>query len=368
MKFFCDSTELADAVLRVSKALPVKKQLPILDGMKFQAEGDTLTILASDLELSIQKTIKADIRIEGEAVISGRFIADFVKKLKDENIGIDVNGNQMTITYSENNVTLQCLNSDEFPPILLLTDDASFSMTGKDLKNMLDKVIFCAATDDTRPIYKGCNIETSNETVTAVALNGVRLGFNKKELFNENGTDGFKFIVPARSLSEVSKLIDAPDEIVKVIVQKNSAQFCVGSTMIITRLIDGNYIDYRKIVPNEFSVEAVADKKQLEEAIERATLILREEKGDIIKIELRDKVIEITSKSELGNIRETITAAIKGKDLTIAFNAKYLLDMLRNIDEEFIKMYFINSTSPCVIRPPEGDYYLYLILPIKVNV
>ncbi|MDR2090266.1 MAG: DNA polymerase III subunit beta [Clostridiales bacterium] len=367
MKFFCESAELADAVLKVSKALPVKKQLPILEGMKFKAEGDVLTILASDLELSIQKTIKADIKIEGEVVVSGRFITDFVKKLKDENIEIGVNNNQMTITYSENKVILQCLNADEYPPILLLSADneSGFEIDGKDFKNMLEKVIFCAATDDVRPIYKGCNIETAGNVITAVALNGVRLGYNKRILDGDFGE--LKFIAPSRSLSEVSKLIDEPEGKVKVILQKNSAQFNIGSTTIITRLIEGNFIDHKKIVPTEFSVEATADKKQMEEAIERASLILREEKGDIIKFEIKENAVEITSKSELGNIKETVTAGVKGKDLAIAFNAKYLLDMLRNIDETYIKMHFKNSTSPCVIKPIEGDAYLYLILPIKLN-
>jgi DNA polymerase-3 subunit beta len=366
MKFFCESAELADAVLKVSKALPVKKQLPILEGMKFKAEGDVLTILASDLELSIQKTVKADIKIEGETVISGRFITDFVKKLKNENIEVGVNNNQMTITYSENKVILQCLNADEYPPIMLLNDEESgFEVNGGDFKSMIDKVIFCAATDDTRPIYKGCSIETNGNAITAVALNGVRLGYNKRTLETDYGA--LKFIAPSRSLSEVGKLIDEPNEKVKVILQKNSAQFDIGGTTIVTRLIEGSFIDYKKIVPTEFSVEATADKKQMEEAIERANLILREEKGDIIKFEIKENVIEITSKSELGNIKETITAGIKGKDLAIAFNAKYLLDMLRNIDETYIKMHFINSTSPCVIKPLEGDEYLYLILPIKLS-
>jgi DNA polymerase-3 subunit beta len=366
MKFFCESSELADAILKVSKALPVKKQLPILEGMKFKAEGDVLTILASDLELSIQKTIKADIKIEGETVISGRFITDFVKKLKNENIEVGVNNNQMTITYSENKVILQCLNADEYPPILLLDGgDGGFEVDGKDFKIMLDKVIFCAATDDTRPIYKGCSIEAAGNIITAVALNGVRLGYNKRVLSEKY--EALKFIAPSRSLSEVSKLIDEPNDKVKVILQKNSAQFNIGGTTVITRLIEGSFIDYRKIVPTEFSVEATTDKKQMEEAIERANLILREEKGDIIRFEIKENVIEITSKSELGNIRETITAAVKGKDLSIAFNAKYLLDMLRNIDEDYIKMHFINSTSPCVIKPIEGDAYLYLILPMKLN-
>ncbi|MDR1905971.1 MAG: DNA polymerase III subunit beta, partial [Clostridiales bacterium] len=156
MKFFCESAELADAVIKVAKALPVKKQLPIMDGMMFKAFGDTLTILASDLELSIQKTIKADIKIEGEAVISGRFIADFVKKLnEDTTLEFNVNANHMNIVYYGNKVILQCLNSDEYPPIMLLTDENGFDIKGGELKTILEKVIFCAATDDTRPIYKG---------------------------------------------------------------------------------------------------------------------------------------------------------------------------------------------------------------------
>jgi DNA polymerase-3 subunit beta len=338
--------------------------MPILEGIKFRAEGDKLTVLASDLELSIQKVIKADIKIEGEAVISGRFIADFVKKLNNDTVEINVNDNKMTIAYEDNKVTLQCLNADEYPPILMFDEEKGLEIKGKELKDMIEKVIFCAATDDSRPIYKGCNIEAGDGTVTAVALNGVRLGYHKKEI--ELNGKSLNFIAPSRSLSEAAKLIDNPEDIVEIILQKNNVQFNLGGTKIISRLIDGKYIDYKKIVPSEYSVEVTADKKQLEEAIERATLILREEKSDIIKLEIKEKVIEITSKSELGNIKETVTAGIKGKDLIIAFNAKFLIDMLRNIDDEYIKLYFINSTSPCVIKPVEGDEYLYLILPMKI--
>lgn len=365
MKFFCESAELSEAVQKVSKALPLKKQIPILEGMKFKAQGEVLTIFATDTELSIQKNIKADIKIEGEAVISGRFINDFVKKLKDETVEINAVDNQMTIGYSDNKVVLQCLNSDEYPPFSALNGENSFEIVGKEIKSMIDKVIFCAATDDSRPIYKGCNIEAGNGIATAVALNGIRLGYNKREL--QTVGEPVKFIAPSRSLSEIGKLIDDPEGLVKVVLQKSFAQFTIGNTTVLSRLIEGNYIDYRKIVPAEFSIEVTVSKKQLEEAIERATLILREEKGDIIKLELKEKVIEITSRSELGSIKETVTAGIKGKEFIIAFNAKYLLDMLRNIDEEYIKMYFTNSTSPCVIRPIEGDEYMYLILPMKLQ-
>jgi DNA polymerase-3 subunit beta len=340
--------------------------MPILEGMKFVAAGDTLTILASDLELSIQKTIKADIKIEGEAVVSGRFIADFVKKLNDETVEINVNSNQMTIIYSDNKVVIQCLNVDEYPPINTLVDDAGFNIVGKELKSIIDNVIFCAATDDMRPIYKGCNIEASDGQIIAVALNGIRLGYNKR-VKGVITSAPVKFISPSHSLNEVAKLIDTPDENVGVVVQKNSVQFNIGSTTVISRLIEGNYIDYRKIVPTEFSVDVSVDKKHIEEAIERAMLILRDEKSDIIRLEIKENSIEITSQSELGNIKETITASVKGKELIIAFNAKYLLEILRNIDEEYIKMYFINSTTPCVIKPIEGEEYLYLILPMKVQ-
>lgn len=367
MKVYCHGLDLSDAILKVVKAVPSKRIIPILDGIKLKAEGNSLTITATDLELSIEKSINADVKIEGEAVVPGKFFADFVKKLSNEQIELDTTEkNVIKIRYMDSKGELQCMNADEYPPVNPVDSDVYFTINQKSFKEVINKVIFSAATDDIRPILKGCLIEIEDNKLNAVCLDGFRLACSKKEVECSVKEDKVSFIASARILSEISKLLEEDDKNVKVFVDNNFMMVDLEHTKVIARLMDGEFIQYRKIIPSEFITTVTVNKAQLENGLERASLVSRGDKNNLIKLDVKEKLMQISSESEIGTIKENVIISLDGKDLSIGFNARYITEAIRAISDEFIKISFTTSTSPCIIESAESEEFLYLILPVKI--
>lgn len=366
MKLSCDSLDLSDALTIVGKALPIKKNLPILNGIKLKAEGNTLTVTATDLELSIEKKINADIRIEGETVIQGRLFTDYVKKIEGEEVIIDTTDESvLKLTYGENNGQLQTMEADEYPSFKNVDDENFLLIKKNEFKNIINKIIFCTAAEDNRPTLKGCCIEIKNGKITGVASDGYRLALCSKPVdYRENGV---RIIVPSRSLGEIGKILDDGEENIKLCIEKNYFMCDLGATKIVTRLIEGEYINYNAIIPTDFSTTVLVDKKALDTAIDRASLASRTEKKPIVKMEIREKKMNISSESEVSVINENVAIELSGHDLNIGFNSRYISESLRAIADDFVKLCFTTSIAPSVIVPTDGDNdFLYLILPVRM--
>lgn len=360
----CQGLELSDALLKVSKAISTKITNPILEGIKITAEDQTLTMSATDTELSIEKKIKADVKVEGETVVPGRFITEFVKKLTNSLIELEVNDkNQMVIRYEDSESVIQCYNPIEYPGFKNIETSEYFGINKKDFKVCVAKSIFSVAIDDTRPILKGVLFDIRNNELNVVALDGYRLARVKKNITSNIAKS---IVIPARSLSEISKLIDDNDDIINIYLDTNTILVDLGDTKITSRLLEGDYINYKQIIPVNFETFVIVNKEQFEEALERATLLSRASNNNFVKFDIKENNLCITSNSELGNIKENIPVNVSGKDLVISFNPRYFLESLRVNTNEFVKMCFNKASTPCVIVPTEEDEFLYLILPVRV--
>lgn len=365
MKLICEGLDLSDAVLKVIRATATRTTNPILEGIKLHASEDSLTLSATDLEISIEKTIPADVKIAGDVVVPGKFFADFVKKLSNEQIELTLtNENTLKIKYTDSEGFLQCMSVDEFPVIRNLTAEDKISVKRGDLKKLIDKTIFSVAVDDARPILKGCLFEYQNGVLNAVALDGYRLAMVKTPA--TCGANKMSFIVPARCLGEISKLVDDGDDEIDLLLDQNHMGIESGSVKIITRLLEGEFINYRQVIPSSSTTTILVSKSQLEDGLERASLLARMDKNNLVKFDIRDKVLTLTSASNIGNVTENITISLEGKDIVIAFNARYLSDCMHTISDEFIKINFSSSIAPCTICSAENDDYLYLILPVRI--
>lgn len=366
MKFICNTEELSNATSTVSKAISAKPNIPILEGIKLSVNGDTVTISATDLELFIETKIKATVKIEGECVVNGKFLNEFVKKLTylDE-IELEKLGNSLSIKYGDNETEIQCLEEDTYPEIRKVSDEVFFKVKEGDLKEAIDAISYCVAQDDNRPILKGILLDLSGNTLTAVALDGYRLGYAKCEVVDSSNGE-YKIIIPGKTLSEISKILEEGDKLVKVTMQKNIVLFDLGNTVITTRLIDGDYIDYKRLIPATFTTHVTIEKDKLISGLDRASLVAKKQKHNYLKLSISGNVMEINSTSDIGKIRETVNCALEGKDLDIAFNSRYLADALNKIKEDFIDIKFSGATSPSIIVPKEGDKFLYMVLPIRM--
>ena len=365
MKVVCDGLDLSIATTQVIKAISTRTTNPVLEGIKIIAEDDKLILSATDLELAIEKTINADVKLEGEVVVPGKFFSEFIRKLTNEKIELELNDkNQLKINYTDSETFVQCFNVLEFPNLKIIEDSENFVIKQKDFKSLINKSIFSTALDDTRPVLKGCCFEIEDNFINSIGLDGYRLAFAKKPLISS--TVKTSIIVPAKSLTEIYKFLEDNDEEIKVCLQKNFLMVEIENTKVITRLIDGDFINYKQIIPKSFTTSLVINKNVFEEAIERTSVLSRVDRNNLVKFDIKDKLLTLTSNSDIGNIKENIGISLKGNDLAIAFNSRYFSECLKTINEEAIKIEFNMPSSPCVITPNEGDEYLYLILPVRI--
>ena len=360
----CHGVDLSDAFLSVSKAISNKITKPILEGIKNVAEDDTHTLSATDTDLSIERKIKANIKSEGEAVVPGKFITEFIKKLTNEMIELELTDkNQMIIKYDDSQSIIQCYNVLEYPTFKSIETMQYFGISKKDLKTVINKTIFSVAVDDSRPILKGVLFDIEGNTLNAIALDGYRLAKVKKNIVSDLKIN---IVIPARSLSEISRLLDDSDDIINVYVDKSTLMVDFGETKLTTRLIEGDFVNYKQIIAANYETVCVVNKSQFEDALERASLLSKVGQGNCVKFEVKEKNLCITSNSELGNVKENVPINMTGKELLIAFNARYFIENLKANNEEFVKLCFNAPANPCVIVPVEGDEFLYLILPVRM--
>lgn len=366
MQIVCEGLDLSDAVIKVSKAISTKTTNPILEGIKLVAEEDTLTLSATDLDLSIEKKIKADVKVEGETVVPGRFFSEFIKKLSNEKIELELNEkNQLKIKYIDSESYIQCFVTDEYPGFNKIVSNEYFTITKQNLKNLINKSIFSVAVDDSRPILKGTLFEVTQNNVKAIALDGYRLAMVTEPIAESTISGGI--IIPAKSLAEIARLLDDTDDLVSVYVDKKIIMVDMGDTKVITRILEGEFLNYKQIIANEYLTEITINKAQISDALERASLLSKVGQNNLVKFDIKENNLIITSNSEIGNIKENINISTNGKDLYIAFNARYFMEAFRTINDEFVKIKFNSSSNPCIVVPADDkDEYLYLILPVRI--
>ena len=365
MKLICDGLDLSDAVLKVSKALSVKAANPILEGIKITAKGDSLTLLATDMELTIEKKIKADVLMEGETVVVGKYFVDFVKKLEKEQVELSrLYDGGLQIKYSDSISELQVFPAESFPKIEKQEGSTSFTLMQSDFKSIVERSVFACSTDDSRPILKGCLFEIENNLLTCVALDGFRMAVVKKEV---SASGNIKAVIPARTLQEITRILEGDDKEIKVNIQDNTLFIEVENTVLISRLIEGEFVRYNHILPTTFENSVTVNKNALLSSIERAAIVARNDRYNVVKLDVKEDGMNIYAKSEVGTVNENVPINLNGKDLTIAFNGKYLMDFLKIAEDEFVSLNLNTAIDPCVITSLGKEGFLYLVLPVRIN-
>lgn len=367
MRAYCEGLELSNAVMTVIKATSTKTTNPILEGIKLKAQDDCLVLSATDGELAIEKKIPADVKLNGEVVVPGKLFAEFVKKISYEQIQLVLDDrNQLKIKYTDSELFIQCQSAEEFPSIQQIENAQFFEIKQGDLKDVIEKTIFSVATDDTRPVLKGCLLENDGQTLTSVALDGFRLAIAKKPVISSSNQSSI--IVPARSLSEMSKLLEQTEDNIRVLIERNYMMIMVDGTKIITRCLGNkdDFINYKQIIPSNFASTITIARNQLLSALERASILSHVGGDNSVKYIVSSNVLTVTAKSEAGTVTENITVSLAGDDLTIAFNINFFLDCLRNIDDDYVLLKLNGQVNPCFIVPNDlKDEHLYLISPIR---
>ena len=368
MKFSCNQQTLTKALNIVSKAVTIRTTIPILKGILLRVdENGVLTMSASDLDLSIEKKIKVENSEPGEIVVLSKLFGDIIRKLPDGNITLEENDGKVNIRCSNSEFNIVGLPADEFPNINPADSEAEELVFNKDiLKEMIKRTSFSASIDENKGAMTGVLVEMDESSLNMVAIDGFRMAISREQMKNKKKQN---FIIPAKILNEISRIItesDLESEDVTVLLSQKKAVFIMDNTKVVVRLLEGEFMNYKRIIPADSTTRVVLNKNDFLDSVERASLLAKVGKNNLVKLEITDNNIEVTSKSEEGNVKEEVIVTKEGNDLVIGFNSKYLIDVLKVVDDENITMLLNTSVSPCLIKPINGDYFEYLVLPVRI--
>ena len=364
-----NSQDLLEGLNTVTRALAPRAAKQILEGVQLVAQNNRITLTCSDGSLTIEYTSSANIQEEGQAVLPGRIFNEMIRKMPQGDIKISVTDtHNATIRCMKNRSSLAIMNANEYPEVSFKASGTCVKIQQNKLKDMISHVVFAVATDESRQILTGSLLEVSRTEARMIALDGFRLSMQKlcQPFELGEGVELVNAVIPGKVLTELSRILPDDDAFCNMIIDHGRLQCTFGNIRLSSSLLSGEYIDYRRIIPTEFKTEVKVNRDSVQEAIERASLMAREGKNNLIRMSLRKDLLKISSNAEMGNVEEEMEAALNGEEMDIAFNSRYIMDIIRNVEDEELCMKFNSSVSPCVIVPQTGDEFLYLILPVRV--
>jgi DNA polymerase-3 subunit beta len=364
MWFTCEKNILQEAINTVQKATSSKTTYPILEGILIKAIDNKVILTATDLDLGIETYLSADVHQNGSIVLNSKLLGEFVRKLPNDDLTLKIENNNVYITCQKSEFTLIGNNPAEFPGLPVINENSMYEVSQDILRNMIKQTIVSIAQDETRPILTGVLFEVKEDILSFVALDGYRLAIKSVNINNKNNISA---VIPGKTLTEISKILEPSEELVKITFTPNHILFNLGNTKIISRLLDGDFINYRQILPDEYRMRVRANVGELMDCIERASLLAREGRTNLITFDIKEDKLIITSNSQMGKVYEEVKINLEGDELKIRFNARYFLDVLRIIDSEEVYLEFSTNVSPCIIKKSDSDDYIYLVLPVRIN-
>ncbi|MBM6996448.1 DNA polymerase III subunit beta [Paenibacillus sp. DXFW5] len=371
--------DLNESIQHVSKAISSRTTIPILTGIKLDVNFQGMTLTASDTDISIQAFIPAEdqekqiVQVErpGSVVLPAKFFVEIIKKLPSSEIEMEVqDGFQTFIRSGSTDIQMVGLDPEEFPVLPSIEENQVISIPGDLLKNMIRQTGFSISTNETSPILTGVLWNLADNQFKFVATDRHRLASRIAGLDDSDGVRFSNIVIAGKTLSELSKIIPDQNTRVEIVVADNQVLFKIDRVLFYTRILDGTYPDTSKIIPTTYKTELVLDTKKLSDSIDRAYLLSREEKTNIVRLQtMEDGTIEISSSSsELGKVTEQLDVAqFTGEPLRISFNSKYMLDVLKVVESEQLHIGFTGAMSPIIIKPVDDSQSLYLILPYRTT-
>ncbi len=362
MKFVCEKKVLADAVAGVSKAVIPSSAVPVLQGILLKAEGFKLELTGYDLEMSIATTVEANIIEPGEIVLPAKLLGDMVRNLAADEI--EISSDDTLATHIKSGITeydLMGLSAADFPELPSPGADEAFSIDAAELSMMIRSTIYAVSTDDKKPAHTGELFSIEPGELTIVALDGFRLAIAKHPIATERE---ISIVVPAKTAGEVARLMGEEGNPVNVSANRRYVVFSNEKFTITSRLIEGEFLNYKTVLPQEFKTRVEVDVETLESSIGRCAAIISEKIKNPLRLTFTDG-IELRCQTAQGKVSDKIDAVIDGETVEIGFNYRFLLDALRNSACERVAMEISGPLSPVKVLPLEGDEFLFLVLPVR---
>ena len=365
MKLILHQSDLLKGVNIAMKAVSSKTTLPILECILIDASTNVIKLIANDMELGIETHVAGEIEEKGSIAIDARTFSEIIRRFPDGDVTIDCDEDQVVrISCDKANFDIPGKPAEEFAHLPVVDRDESITITQFSLRQIINQTIFSIAVNENNKLMTGELFEIQNNTLRVVSLDGHRIAIRNLALGGI--TTDRKVVVPGKTLSEISRIVSGGlEDEVAIYLAENHIVFEFDQTMVVSRLIDGEYFNISQMLSSDYETKILINKQELMASINRASLLVRESDKMPVILNIAGKTLEMTINTTMGAMDEKLEVEMEGKEIRIGFNPKFLMDALKVIDDETVSIYFVSPIAPCYIRDDEGNY-IYLILPVNI--
>lgn len=368
MKFTCEKHLLLNAVTISSRAAALKSAVTALEGLLVEASSNQVTISGYDLKTGIITSFPAEVLKEGSVVLNSRLFGEIVRKLPDEIVTISVSSSLLTtISAGASQFDIMATPSEDYPELPSTESGQTLTIRQGLLKNMINQTNFAVSDNEARPIHTGTLFETENGVLTMVAVDGYRLALRREEV-ESCPVEGLSFVVPGTALNEVEKIMTDVESTADICLGTKHITFHFGDTVLISRRLEGEFLNYKKSVPMNGKYDIIADRRAFITAIERVSLIISDKLKSPVRCTFTDGNVSLLSNTPIGRACDEFPVSGNGEGLVIGFNNRYLLDALKAAPADEVLLRLSSGISPCLVLPTDGgDNFLYMVLPVRLK-
>ena len=367
MKFSCEKALLQSAIAVTSRAVAQKSSIPALEGLLLHADS-RLTISGYNLQTGIRTKVSTDVTEPGEIVLNARLFGDIIRRMPDDVVVFTADDKQLVhLSCGDADFDILGLSAADYPELPMVEDDFSVSIQQKLLRAMIEETAFAVSTNESRPVHTGSLFEISAEGLTVVSVDGFRLALRREPLERIDG-GAFRFVAPGSALNEVEKICEDSDSLISIIQGKRHLLFETGSTQLICRRLEGEFLDYRNAIPRSNPICVQVETKAMMNSLDRVSVVISEKLKSPVRCLFDVGRVFLSAKTGAGEAKDICPIDGDGTGLEIGFNNRYLMDALRYAPAERVKMELNTGISPCIITPVEGEEnFLYMVLPVRLK-
>ena len=367
MKFSCEKYLLQSACGIASRAAAGKSPIPALEGLLLQA-SDQLTVTGYDLKKGIYTQLEAEVKEQGSVVVGARLFGEMIRRLPDGivTISTDINNN-VNVKCGKSEFNFMGISPEDYPEMPVVDGVNNIALPQKILGSMINQTIFAVADNDMRPIYTGTLFDIEGEELTLVAVDGYRLA-KRSEKLESARMENCSFVVPGSALADIERICGDSEELVKISVGAKHISFSIGETVVVSRRLEGEFLNYKKSIPDSFKYTVKVDRGEFMSAIDRVALIVSERNTSPVRMSFNDGNIDCLCVTPIGRAEDVCTCEGSGEGLQIGFNDRYLKDALKAAAKEELNVCLNSASSPCIITAADGsDNFTYMILPVRLH-
>ncbi len=367
MKFTCEKALLVSAISVASRTVAPKSAIPSLEGLLVKA-GVKVMLTGYNLETGITVGVPADIAEPGECIMPARLFFDIIRKLPDDEVTVSVDESfRVSIRGGISSFTITAMTAEDYPELPDVESEKGIPVPQRELREMISGTIFSASENMARPIHTGCLFEIADESVTVVAVDGYRLAL-RRYIPEQPLERTVKFVAPAAALKEVEKILDDTDDPAVIYLGTKHILFTIGDATLVCRILEGEFLDWRRVLPQNNPIKVAANVREVTDSIERVSLVISEKIKSPVRCTFGHNTADFRTTSTIGEAHDMCSTAGDGKDLEIGFNSRYLLDALRAVPTPEVSLELINGLSPIVLNPCDGSgKFSYMVLPVRLK-